>query len=626
MMQSLVPPSIVELSSNKVVLSWRATLGQCSIRTAVSEGSPDNLEWANLEEDTKRHTARKKHDATRGVAEPAVKASAVEVLEVDHIELQTSTGCPRCIRGDDDGDEEEEEQEGEVMGEHRCGGLVGCWRPVYEGPDSRCQVNLGRGNAIHYFRLLVRATLPPPTQRGYMRPKHARLASTEAGTSWDNNGSGTFGVMPSPDRPSTSRRRRRQRNQHQPEEVAIASCSVSNEPPPTGNSREVARTPCRERGGVAAPATTPSGERTETSAGGCVQWFASDSVFVDSRPPPVTLHGIGTALVLTWPSYAGLSGAEQVSYILEQWSHAANPSTSPPSWGTRHADAAAANGGNSGLEDNCKFDQNSSPLEPRSQPCRRHRRRRRRGHYNNHLAPPKKIDTKEVFSVGTRCWFMPIRLQTGRCYWYRLGLIHEGGRSVGGPWVSHSTCVAPPRCVDVGPRDLVLSFPRAIGNSTAWSALPRISNDERRRKAARRQTGAIDESSSNSADDKKFQQRGQTSATMGKDETECLTARRELETQTTGGGITGFRGTDVDGEAMEGRLEAEQVEGGKGREEKEQNKCGEQLETPMVLYTLEGLANGSVWNVLYRGPAPEVKIEVRGVQACATEHVVVCRM
>lgn len=504
----MVPPSIVELSSNRVVLSWRATVGQCSIRTAISEGSTDSLQWANLEEDAKRYTDRKEQGAARCVVS-AEKASTVEVFEVDHIELQTCSGCPRCICGEEDGEEEKEEEE------HRCG--LDCWRPVYEGPDSRCQVNLGRGNAIHYFRLVVRATLPPPTRRGYMRPKLTRLVSTEAGTSCET-GIELFEVLSSPDRASPTRRRRRQRNQHQPE-VVIASCSVSNENSPASIS-DVARSPSRKRAGAEVPAATPSVENTITAAGDNVLWFASDSVFVDGRPPPITLHGIGTALVLTWPSYAGLSGAEQVSYILEQWSHGVGSSTSPRIWGTQE-ETAAANSGYSGLENNCKFDQ-KSPLQFISR--QRHRRR-----HHSHLTPPKQVDAKEFFSVGTRCWYMPNCLQAGRCYWYRLGLIHEGGKSVGGPWVSHSTCVTLPWCTDVGSRDLVLSLPRAIGN-TAWS---------------------------------------------------------------------------------------EQWEERKGQEHHE---CEEDFERPMVWYTLEGLTKGSGWNVLYRGPAPEVKVEVR-LHKCATERI-----
>lgn len=570
----MVPPSIVELSSNKVVLSWRATLGQCSIRT-VSERSTDSLEWANLEEDTERRADKKKHDAARGVV-PAVKANAVQVLEVDHIELQTCSGCTLCILGEKD-DEEEEDVE-----EHRCG--LDCWRPVYEGPDSRCQVNLGRGNAIHYFRLLVRATLPPPTRRGYMRPKLAGLVSTEAGTSCDSSG-GTFGVIPSPDRSSPSRRRRRQRNQHQPE-VDVANCSISNGKPPTSNS-DVARTSSREKGRAASSATTPSGTRTITAAGDGVRWFASDSVFVDSRPPPVTLHGIGTALVLTWPAYAGLSGAEQVSYILEQWSYAVNSSTSPPKWGTQ-AEAAAATGSSAGPEDNCDLDQNS-PLEFKSRQW--HRRR-----HHTHLPPPKQVDAKEIFSVGTRCWYMPTCLQTGRCYWYRLGLIHEGGKSVGGPWVSHLTCVAPPWCIDVGSRDLVLSFPRAIGNA-AWSGLR---SDNKKGNTASRQTDA----SISSAD--KQLQRVQPSAMMV-DNTECLAAG-ELEMQTGG-----EKSSCMDGEEKE-CSEAEQGEGEKGQG---QDECEEEVETPMVWYTLEGFTKRLGWNILYRGPAPEVKIEVRGHKGTA---------
>lgn len=550
--QSLVPPSIVELSSNRVILSWRATIGQCSIRTEVPEGSTDSQEWANLEEDTGQ---------PRG-AKPAVRASAVEVFEVDHVELQTCRGCPRCLHGE----EYDEETDEEVM-EHRCG--LGCWRPVYQGPGCRCEIDLGRGNALHYFRLLVRAKLPPPEQRGYMRPKNASLIGFEAGKDQAHEelgvdrGGGRFEHMSSSNQTSPHRWRRRRRGQQQTG-VGVASLSDSDEATHLdgigGNSREdgsdVIPSRGRETGEV-----IQGGESTALP-GDRVQWFASDSVFVDSRPPPVTLHGIGTALVLTWPGVAGLSGAEEVSYILEQWSHAAACTISPPSKAIEHRVAvAAADGGNTEGEPD-----QTNPFQ------RTTRQRQRRRHHPHHPAPPTQVEAKEAFSVGTRCWFMPTRLQPGKRYWYRLRLIHEGGKGVGGPWVSYLTYVTPPRCVEVGSRGLVLALPRAIDE-----AVPPASMNGLSRGAAE---GGHAFPKNSSGDEP--QQAEHSSATR----------------EDGGGNIVREDGQDLnDGQADgEGRREQENCEGGP--------------ETPMVWYTLEGLTRTSGWSVLYRGPAPEVIVGV----------------
>lgn len=551
-----MPPSIVGLSSNRVVLSWRATIGQCSIRTEVPEGSTDSQEWANLEEDTSRN---------RG-AKPAVRASAVEVFEVDHVELQTCRGCPQCLHGEENGEEVQEEAE-----EHSYG--LGCWRPVYQGPDSRCQVDLGQGNALHYFRLLVRARLPPPEHRGCMRPKHASLIAFEAGTGQASeklgggSGDGRFEGISSSNQTSPHRWRRRQTNQQQP---GLVVCSLSDSDEAThfigigGFSHEDGSDVDPSPGRV-----TQGGEPT-TTAGDPVQWFASDAVFVDSRPPPVTLRGIGTALVLTWPGVAGISGAEEVSYILEQWSHAATCTISPPSKVIEHRAVAAATGTSAVHEPD-----QTSPFQHAGRQ-RQHRRR-----HPHHPTPPKYVEAKEVFSVGTRCWFMPISLKTGKRYWYRLRLIHEGGKGVGGPWVSHFTCVAPPRCVDVGSRGLVLALPRAIDEVVS----PALRNDGETGGAA----GGHARSKKSSGDEQL--QAEQNSATMGGN---AGSTRKE------GGGYAVHTG----GEASE----AGQVDGRGARGEE---TCEEEPKIPMVWYTLEGLTRTSGWAVLYRGPAPEVIVEVR---------------
>lgn len=543
----------MELSSSRVVLSWRATIGQCSIRTEVPEGSTNSQEWANLEEEASRH---------RG-AKPAARASAVDVFEVDHVELQTCRGCPQCLHGKEYGEEAEEE----VL-EHRYGRR--CWRPIYQGPDCSCEVDLGQGNALHFFRLLVRARLPPPEQRGYMRPKHASSIGIEAGKGrafedpGGDRGGGRFGDISSSNQTSTRRRRRRRRGQQQPG-VGVASRSDSDEATQfvgvVGYPRkdDPGATPSRGTGGV-----TQGGETT-TTTGERVQWFASDSVFVESRPPPVTLHGIGTALVLTWPGVTGLSGAEEVSYILEQWSHAATCATSPPSKSIEHRAGAAGAGAADGAITEYEPDE-TNPFEHNS------RQRKRRQRHPHHPAPPKHVEAKEVFSVGTRCWFMPTHLQTGKRYWYRLRLIHEGGKGVGGPWVSHRTCVAPPRCIEVGSRSLVLALPRAIDQVIS----PPLRNDGSTGGAA----GGHAFSRTSSGDEQL--------------QTEHNSARKD------GGGNT----VHTDGQGSE----AGEGDGGGGRE---QEKCEEEPEASMVWYTLEGLTRTSGWNVLYRGPAPEVIVEVR---------------
>lgn len=567
--QSLVPPSIVELSSNRVVLSWRATIGQCSIRTEVSEGSTDSQEWANLEEVTRRHR----------LAKPAVRASAVEVFEVDHVELQTCRGCPQCLHGGDNRVEAEEEGE-----EHQFG--LGCWRPVYQGPDCRCEVDLGQGNALHYFRLIVRARLPRPEHRGYLRPKHPSSLGFEAGTGraseklGRNGGDVKFEALSSSNQTSPHRCRRRRRGQQQQPGVGVASLSDSDEPTHPvgigGYSREdgssVHPGHGKETGGVT------QGDEPATTAGDQVQWFASDPVFVDSRPPPVTLHGIGTALVVTWPGVAGLSGAEEVSYILEQWSHAANCTIPSPTRAIEHGAAAAAADGATHVPDQANASEYTS------------RQRRRRRHHPHHPPPPKHVEAKEVFSVGTRCWFMPTHLQTGKRYWYRLRLVHEGGKGVGGPWISHLTCVAPPRCVQVGFRGLVLALPRAIDEGV--SPTPRIDSAR---------GGASDgRARSNSRSGDERSQTGQTSSTTG--ESKERPAAEEL-TRKEGD----RKSEDRDGEGGEASQTGQS--GGEGA--RDQDSCEEEPETPMVWYTLEGLARTSGWRVLYRGPAPQVIVEVR---------------
>ena len=546
-----MPPSIVKLSNNRVVLSWRATRGQHSIRTVVPESSTDDREWSRLEEDTGRHARRQRQGPARGVQHSADKTSVVHVLEVDHVELQTCAGCPRCIHGEDDGEEDEEEAEARPC-------EPSCWRSVYQGHDRRCQIDLGNGNALHYFRLLVRARVPPPERRGCMRPTQAEYGtgrvSEKPSGEW---GGGSFASPFSPDRTSPRSRRRDEPNDDDGVSMTI--------PGGVGGAR-----------GQLERVAHDDGEAAPKAAGHQVLWFASDPVFVDSRPPPVVLHGIGTALVLTWPPLTGLSGAEQVSYILEQWSHGVASPTPPPSWAQEGA--AGVSGGNHHEGDPVEL---GSRRRPR-------RRRHHHRHHHHHPTPPKQVDAKEVFSVGTRCWFMPTRLQPGKRYWYRLGLIHEGGASARGPWVSHLTSVAPPCCVDVGSQGLVLSFPRALDGTDS----PELRNGA--------ELGAGAEGCVLSAGDARLTT-GETPTVVGAGQ-ERLGAE-DLKTQAGAGSSV-----NRDREGKE-HLGAGQEDGGttgkRGVHEEEPEPA-----TPMVWYTLQGLTKASGWIVLYRGPAPKVIVEV----------------
>ncbi|CBJ31425.1 hypothetical protein Esi_0255_0016 [Ectocarpus siliculosus] len=546
--KSLLPPSIVELNRDSVVLSWRAALGKCSIHAENPDNISESQEWANLDEDTRNH-----QHAADGSAK---KSGDVKIFDVDHVELQTCCGCPRCLH---EGDENNQKDEGggslegracscRCCSSARCG--RGCWRPVYQGPHNQCRVQLVQGNKMHFFRLLVRARLPPPSMRNYMRPKSGVVLGSDPDTSG--------GVMQPNDGGShdlTSPNRRRQRRQNEysgiptvtccdPEEVTLwsgspalahgGSCSTAG----GGDVHACDRSPGRgqQRGGVGVSLSTPLGDESRaTTAAGKSVWFVSDSVFVDSRPPAVTLHGIGTALVLTWPALAGLSGGEQISYILEQWSQA---TTTPTPFLNRTSP---------------RTDQGApSELDGRPKSRRGHHRHH---HHRRHLAPPKQVDLKEAFAVGTRCWFMPTGLKTGMRYWYRLSLIHDGGKGVGGKWVSYSTSVAPPRCVGMTSRALVLSLPRALDDAARSGSEEHLEAPE------------MD---------------GQP-----------------LETRSLPTGSAGDK-TEEYGDAEDVGVTTNQHPN--GEEEK--------IEQPMVWYTLEGfLVEEKRWVALYRGPSPEVVVE-----------------
>lgn len=493
---------------------------------------------------------------------------------MDHVELQTCCGCRRCVYGQ----EEDQQDEEEACVEGRAGACLccsharrglGCWRPVYQGLDTRCRVNLSRGNTLHYFRVLVRARLPPPDMRGFMRPQRAKslgAVATTSGVFEQPNDLKVYGGRAPPDRLSPNRRTRRRERGHHPGVATVNSAdqdenmhSVASPTDTQVSPRAAAEGvdafpggPGRGEGKTGESPTILHDDPEAVAAGNGVMWFASHPVFVDSRPPPLTLHGIGTALVLTWPALSGFSGEERLSYIVEQRSHANTPSP----------------GGN-----NFQLDQgHSHELSgwPQS----------RQGYHNRqcHPAPPKYAGAKEVFSVGTRCWFMPTGLQTAMRYWYRLRLGHEGGKSVGGPWTSHTTSIAPPRCIRVECRALLLSLPRAIGDGL-WSG-----------------TG----------DDGREQERG----TSYEEQTACTAQLLPANSDTD---HLSSQQVDVPSRAKDAAV----VEGaGEGKEEQQLECEGGHTATPMVWYTLEGLDKGMRWVVLYRGSASEVIVKVKRLEFC----------
>ncbi|CAB1111661.1 unnamed protein product [Ectocarpus sp. CCAP 1310/34] len=588
--KSLLPPSIVELNSDNVVLSWRAAIGRCSIQVENPDNISASQEWANLDEDTRKH----QHDADGWVK----RFGGVKLFDVDHVELQTCCGCPRCLHeGDENGQENED---GDIKGRAcsclccssaRCG--RGCWRPVYQGPHNHCRVQLVQGNRMHFFRLLVRARLPPPNMRNFMRPKNGVVSGSDPDTSG--------GVMQpndggSPDLSLPDRRRQRRRNEYSriptvsccdPEAVTLLSSSPalarggSRSTAGGGDAHACYRSSGRsqQRGGVGVSLSTPLGDESRaTTAAGKNVWFVSDSVFVDSRPPAVTLHGIGTALVLTWPALAGLTGGEQVSYILEQWSQATATMTPSVNRTSPRTDQGVP-----------------AELDGRQKSPRGHRR-----HHNHrrHLAPPKQVDLKEAFAVGTRCWFMPTGLKTGMRYWYRLSLIHEGGKGVGGMWVSYSTSVIPPRCIGMTSRALVLSLPRAL-DDTARSGSEGESQD--RRNSPDRQHHA---DHNNKSDEHLPTPRDENRLSVDND-------AEHLEALEMDGQRLGTRNlpTGSAGDKTEKHGNAEDV----GVTTNQHPNGGEEkIEQPMVWYTLEGFSvEEKRWVALYRGPSPEVVVEVQ---------------
>lgn len=553
----------------------------------------NNQEWANLEKDSKpnsRHYPGKENSHV---------TSRVEQVEVDHVELQTCCcGCPQCVRGDEDVC-----IEGQPAAGCSCpfcppvhGGL-GCWRPVYQGSDCQCQVKLEPGNTLHYFRLLARACIPPPERRGFRRPKcqdspGAKIREHNRPNQW-----GCFGTI-FPQKPSKWRRRHRPQGQ-----VGLASdnCDNSNDealspvsPTYCDYYREaqvvgiMAAEHEQEKEGLEGMATMPS-EDNIVGTKKPVQWFSSAPVFVDSRPPLVSLHGIGTALVLTWPPLFKFSGSEQVSYIVEQWSHDASPvawrgggfAASSLAWA---ATTTTIGGGDS---------RRSKQQRTRGQSSRQDRRRHHHHHHN--FPRPKQPNVKEVFSVGKRCWFVPTSLKADTRYWYRLRLLHEGGRSVGGPWTSHLTSPTPPRCIDACSRALVLSLPRTIDESSTTTSRKRVGG------GAYRRAEKCNSSISSIGGSKGVGIRKQELFTPARS-SGCLSGE--------GVGIIERPGIDVsNGEGEYSFREKKD----KNEEEEENDMHSPEPETPVVWYTLEGLEAGSRWAELHRGCNSKVVVEVKEI-------------
>lgn len=201
---------------------------------------------------------------------------------------------------------------------------------------------------------------------------------------------------------------------------------------------------------------------------------------------------------------------------------------------------------------------------------------------------------------------MPSLLKTGTLYRYRLRLIHEGGRGVGGPWASHVASVPPPRCIDAGRRGLVLCLPRV------HNARPRSADTSLARTAATT-TGfpARDDTQTPESEHQAFAQGevvvdvegDKATAAAGGEGREALDYDQKAQWTEAGRNSNVLRVKMLKKQTEE--REVEQDEG---------MPCPGAVvesETPMVRYTLQGLEAKGCWRLLYHGTQTDVIVEVR---------------
>lgn len=394
------------------MLSWRTLRGSSFDCSEEVTKAVDSEKCLSLEGGTT--CSKTYHDDNNEASEKASRSTSF--LKVDHVELQTcDCTCLQCLLGE----QSAHTIDGPFTPRCSCtfcvpvrGEIVACWRQVYGGPESRCEVKLEPGNALHHFRLIVRTRPAASEKRGSQRAK------TRSGLPGKHDAPQTEGKKEGVGQGKTLQRQQTGDNETTEHANGVGKASASVVfAPSKGSSRGRGVIPR----GMSAPHKYPK-----------ARWFVSASVHIVSCPPVITLHGIDRALVLTWPAIARFSGLERISYLVEQWSRPAGMPTTPD-------DLLAAP--NSLPKNNSK----STPLQVPSRPL--------------------PSDKKEAFLVGKRCWFVPVSLKAARKYWYRLRIVHERGSSVGGPWVSHITSSGALTCTDVDAGGLALSFPCAIGRS-----------------------------------------------------------------------------------------------------------------------------------------------------------------
>lgn len=648
--QSLVPPSIVRQTSTHVVLSWRVARGPYSIRTEEYVEPSASEEWINLEHDSHldgRVPATTRIDQSGNYStQKKLTVSKVQVLEVDHVELQTcACGCLQCLLGLQQKTEgephlaprEEHSDRGRCLSCVRCRTEAvamtsgnACWRPVYRGAAQQCTVRLEQANnALQHFRMLVRTRNPPPKRRGYLRPTRQRVRPNVPETSIFPHAKDLQARSP--------QTRRRLRSEQQPGAPTVnwpdsavellSSLSAQDEHPccscgiehcihdsQIGRGRQTNDVDTMlddNRCGYTAAVYDDKPPR----------WFVSAPVFVDSRPPAVTLNGLGTTLVLTWPPLAGFSGSECVSYILEQRSRALAsgstlgkcPAAFPQQRQISPSAASPVDGECSSKREPGRSSHGQQHARPKSAKCRRRPR----------PSPAVMLETesKMIFSVGTRCWFVPTLLEIGNVYRYRLRIIHERGRGIAGPWATYVASVPPPRCGDAGVEELLLSLPRMTSDHRCCASSMGYnvaSNYGIENTALKTPAGTREKQDQHKHEQSPFSAQGEKSAG---DKQGVLAAAQGKECTNAGiseAGNGGFkneeankRGNRANGlRGSEARVLVDKTEittaWGRGTSNEENGR-----ETPMVWYTLEGSEDLDRWEMIYKGPASEIIVKVR---------------